>query len=160
MVSIPGTDANAPGVYTVTADVTTMTTGGETTTTRESPTLMRFVPYFQDRDEPMNATDVETGTISTEAWTNSITAIPGSGTFIHICLAGPSGLESTVMFANQGFSPYRVAFLRSISIMFPDGVARSYNVFRTPASAGVTITILEQLDRRILWQDKFLPQQN
>ena len=138
MVTIPAGSTNAPGNYQTVADVTTMSTDGETRTTRETETIERFVPFYQSRNLPASATDIVTGMASDAAWTGSLTAIPGSG-LIYISVL-QNVLPQTTAFAEQAGFPVRVSFVASYNVTLADGTSPAFNVFRLPGGAGQTIS--------------------
>ena len=138
-ITIPAGGANAPGMYDISARVTTMNdASGETRMTTEMPELVRYIPFFQSRN-PITDVTASGVVASTEAWTNTVTAIAGSGSLYIAALSTELPTSRTV--ANQGpFQVFRLQPQTAVSVTLADSTTRTFNVFRILASAGVEIT--------------------
>ena len=143
-ITIPAGSTNAPGDYQVRADVTTMSTDGQTRTVTETPVIDRFIPFFQSRTDMTTATEITSAMISMGSFEDAndrITAITGSRVLYFAVITGSAGLASSITMATDVGTNFRVrvGFLRPVQVMFPDGIMRTYNVFRAPVNGGVTI---------------------
>ena len=139
-IANPMADYTAPGTYTVTTTATTDNDDTSPTTTRDTETFTRFIPFFQSRAEPMTSADLTGGTFtSTAGWSNSLTATAGTGVlyFSTTDLAATTGVVTAR--TSSGF-PVRYASLRTIDVEDANGDTLTYTVFRAPADAGVTLT--------------------
>ena len=131
---------NSPGDYTVTATVTTMGADGETRDVPESETINRFIPFYQNRDEPTTAVP---GTASTTPWNtaNGFTvSLPGTSTIWLAIQTGMAGLPVGTTRATQAGFPVRVVHTGTIMLPLADGTMQEYNVFRMQGGFNQTIS--------------------
>ena len=137
-ITIPMGDANAPGDYMIMATTMTLGANGMVRTDTPMVTVNRFIPYFQSRT-PLTTANVAMATASDGAWTNTVTAIAGTGSLYIAALE--SELPNSRMVVNQGpFQVFRLQPQPDVSVTLADGTTRTFNVFRVLANAGVELS--------------------
>ena len=140
-VSFPDSNMLPPGDYEIetTQPITPDVPGGPTSVTSMTP-VMRIIPFFQSRTDLTTSAQVLASTASSAAWSNSLTAIAGTGVLYFAVLASELAATSGVVYAmsNTGF-PVRYASLREVTVT-GSGQTQTYRIFRAPANAGVMLT--------------------
>ena len=141
MVSFPDSDMLPPGDYEIetTQPIVPDNPGGPTSVTSMTP-VMRIIPFFQSRTDMTTSAQVLAATASDAPWSNSLTAIAGTGVLYFAVRASDLAATSGVVYAmsNTGF-PVRYASLREVTVT-GSGQTQTYRIFRAPANAGVMLT--------------------
>jgi len=145
-IEIPQASIDDPGSYRVRAEVTTETAQGVTQVTDEDNTIMRILPYFQSRTEPMTQTDLEnaartTSFLETLNAMTGFTSISGSAVPLYFAVRD-SILDNSILFATStGGQVIQITFVRRINVTLADGSTQEpYNVFSTPVAGAAPLS--------------------